>query len=290
MNDTDSKRINKLKNEIIKEIPKFPNNKETKQKLESMRLTDLLIVYLSWKARLITPRTRDVIIERDVLNDVRWALISSSFLPLKKKIEDGDDICPYLSLKAHEKGYTPAASGTTADTDRWADKDFLLNVMGFYHLHLGELEDGRKIAERTDDVIFARVDKSTFKIIGIFDHSVFEKTDQVSQKINAERQRLWSIFDKYSMQNVPAGSIVIPRMITTSAHQMQIMFMAQEYNRIILEHDPKLDEREYINNLYYATNISVPKKSKLCWYLRGTDLGILDSTTNLYAVYRYGVN
>lgn len=290
MNNIDSKRIKNLKKEMIKELPKFPNNKATKQELESKHLADLLIVYLSWKARLITPRPRDIIIEKDVLDDSRWTSISSSFEALKKKVENGDDICPYLSLKAHEKGYTPAASGTTADTDKWADKDFLLNVMGFYHLHLGDLEEGKKISGRTDDVIFVRIDKSTFKIIGVFDHSVFEKTDTVSQEMNAERERLWSIFDKYSMQNVPAGGIVVSSMITTSAHSMQIVFMAQEYNRIIREHDPQLDKREYINDLYDVTNIAVPKKSKLCWYIRGTDLGILDSATNLYAVYRYGIN
>ena len=108
--------------------------------------------------------------------------------------------------------------------------------------------------------------------------------------MNAERGRLWSIFDKFSIQGAPAGSVIVLTMITTSAHPLQIVFMAQEYARIIIEHDSKLDDKEYIESLYESTNIPVPKKTKLSWYIRGTDLGILDTASNLYAVYRYGIN
>ena len=182
MNGVESKRIKKLREEIIKGTPKFPNNKATKQLLEFKHLTDLLIIYLSWRARLITPRPRKVTIEQDVLNDIRWDSISNNFEMLKKKIEEGEDICPYLSLKAHEKGYTPAASGNTTDTDKWEDKDFILNVMGFYHLHTGELEEGKKISGRTDEVIFARIDKSTFNVIGIFNMMFLRKSIRYQKK------------------------------------------------------------------------------------------------------------
>jgi len=284
MNGVDSKRIKKLRKEIIKELPKFPNNKETKGILESKHLNDLLIIYLGWKARLVTPRPREVYIEKEVLNDSRWNSMANQFSPIMEKIEHGEDISPYLSLRAHQKGYTPASSEITASTDQWEDKDFLLNVMGFYHLHLGEHEEGKIISARTDDVIFARIDRDSFKVIGIFDHSVFEKTDPITKEINQERQKLWGIFDRYSKQNAPEGSVIVPSMITMSAHPGQIVFMAQEYTRIINEHDSKLDEQEYINSLYNSTDIPVPEKPKLGWYLRGTDLGIFDSTTNLYLI------
>jgi hypothetical protein len=285
-----SKRIRKLRAEIITTIPKFPNDKATKSELESKHLTDLLIDYLNWAARLIAQRPREVIVEEEATKDSRWHSLSAAFSSLQQSVEEGIDLTPYLSLKAQEKGYTPAASGTGPDTDRWADKDFLLNVMGFYHLHLGRVRDGAKISDRTDEVIFARVDREKFVVIGIFDHSVFEPTESPTKAMTSERERLWTIFDKYSMQGVPANSLVIPTMIMTSGHNYKVVRLAQEYTRIIREFDPKIDDRTYIESIYCDAGVVPPKNPKFEWYLRGTDIGIFDKTTNLYVLYGRGLN
>ena len=287
----DSKRIRTLKREIINTVPKFPNNKATKEDLESKHLTDLLIVYLNWAARLITPRARKVEIESEVTNDDRWDSISSSFSSLREKNENGDDLTPHLSLKAQEKGYTPAASESGSAADKWADKDFLLNIMGFYHFHLGEINKGGKnISERSPDLIFARVDKFIFRAIGIFNHSVFKPTNSVPKEMSSERRRLWQIFDKYVTQGVPTGGIVIPAMITTSGHRLQIVQLAQEYFSIIKEIDSKLDDRAFIKSFFEDADITPPKEPKLNWYFRGTDLGIFDKATSLFFVCKYGIN
>lgn len=285
-----SKRIRKLRAEIIATIPKFPNDKATKSELESKHLTDLLVDYLNWAARLIVQRPRKVVVEEEVTKDGRWPSLSVAFSSLQQNVEEGNDLTPFLSLKAQEKGYTPAASGTGPDTDRWADKDFLLNVMGFYHLHLGRVRDGAKISDRTDEVIFAKVDREKFVVIGIFDHSVFEPTDAPTKTMTSERERLWAIFDKYSMQGVPANSLVIPTMIMTSGHNYKVVRLAQEYTRIIREFDPKIDDRSYIESIYRDAGVVSPKNAKFEWYLRGTDIGIFDKTTNLYFLYGRGIN
>ncbi len=48
----------------------------------------------------------------------------------------GGDLTPHLSLQPHTRGFTPAASAQGPNVNRWADKDMLLNVMGYHHLHL----------------------------------------------------------------------------------------------------------------------------------------------------------
>ena len=286
----DTKRIRKLRKKIITTVPKFPNDKITKTNLESKHLTDLLLVYLNWAARLITPRPRKMLIENEVMQDSRWDTYSENFRYLKKEIERGEDLTPYLSLKVQEKGYTPAASSTDPNTDKWTDKDFLLNVMGFYHLHLGEKKERAKVSERTDNVIFAKVDRDTFHIVGLFNHSVFEKTDDITNEMSKERERLWNIFDKHTVQGVPENSIILQSLISLSAHNAEIVRLAQEYVRIIEDVEPQLDNRVYADSLYEQSNISSPEKSKFEWYLRGTDLGVFDEATNLFMVLRYGVN
>lgn len=287
----ESKRIRKLRQEIINIVPKFPNNRETKEILEAKHLTGLLVVYLNWATRLITARPRRVEIEPEVTEDKRWNNLSKQFDKLKEKIINGDNLIPYLSLKAQEKGFTPAASQSNPDADKWADKDFLLNVMGFYHFHLGDIQEtGKNIAKRTDEVIFAKVDRFTFRAIGIFDHTVFENVDPISKEMTSERMRLWQLFDKTIAKEAAPGSVVIPSMITTSGHTLDISQRAQEYVSIIKYIDSKLDDREFVNSLYEDTDIEPPKNPKIEWYLRGTDLGIFDRSTNLFSVFRYGVN
>lgn len=283
---SDSKRINKLREEIIKELPVFPNNKETKEHLESKMLTDLLIDYISWKTRLVTPRKRKIIINDEVdLSDEKVASIleSEQYMSLKNKIHEGDDINPYLSLQAHQKGYSPDAK---INNESWIDKDFLLNVMNLYHFHLLPYEKGKQESTRSDELIFAKVDKTTFEIIGIFDHSVFE-SDKNSVELNGERKRLWKTWDKIIMKNVPEGSIVIPTTLTLSGHTQAAVSVAMEYAKIIREYDKKVEEKEFLDSLY--ANGEMPNNPKLKWYFNGTDLGLLDKNHN-YFILKHGKN
>jgi hypothetical protein len=220
----ESKRVRKLTSEIIKELPKFPNNKDTKESLESKELTDLLIDYLGWKIRLVTPRKRKLIINDEVnLNDEKIALILSTdqYSVLKRKIEEGGDLNPYLSLQAHKKGYSPEAKESEKS---WIDKDFILNVMNFYHFHLLPYEQDRQESTRTNDLIFAKVDRYIFEIVGIFDHSVFESSGNTNV-LNPEREKLWKTWDSIVEKNMLEGSVVMPTGITTSGHSQEVVFM-----------------------------------------------------------------
>lgn len=279
-----SKRINSLKTKLIKELPKFPNDKNTKDTLEQMHLTDLLIAYLSWKVRLVTPRVRDLKINEFVdKDDERYKniIVSNEFKTLKEKIEDGEDINDYLSLKAHQKGYSPNAKGENA----WEDKDFLLNVMNYYHFHLVPYDKNSKQSTRTDELIFAKVDKSTFEIIGVFDHRVFENSNDKS--LNEERERLYKAWDSILTKNMPDGSVYIPIHITTSGHNDQVVSYAMECVRIINELEPKIESLEFLQKLYEDKDI--PNNPKLRWYFHGTDFGPLDRD-NTFFKFRDGKN
>lgn len=283
----ESKRIKKLRGEIIKAIPKFPNNWETKEKLDGMPLTTLLIHYLNWMLRYVSIKPRKTVIEPTVTADLRWKLLRGQVKAFLDKVQAGEDLTPYLSIQPHSKGYSPETSKAGPDVDRWADKDFLLNVMGFHHFHLGGKVEAAGHVERTDDVLFARVSREDFTAIGIFNHSVFEPT---GDEMSVERKRLWEIFDEHTGRGVPPGSFVIPSPIATSGHPIHVVSTAQEYSRIIRDLDPKLDDPSFVNELYGGIEASVPTKMKLEWALNFSDLGIHETRTNHLFVLRRGFN
>lgn len=283
----ESKRIKKLRGEVIKAIPKFPNNRETKEKLEGMPLATLLIHYLNWMIRYVSVKPRKTIIEPTVTVDPRWSLLRGQVNAFLDKVRSGENLVPYLSIQPHSKGYSPETSRAGPDVDRWADKDFLLNAMGFHHFHLGNKVEAAGHVERTDDVLFARVSRQDFTTIGIFNHSVFDPT---GDEMSAERKRLWKIFDEHTGRGIPPGSVVIPSPIATSGHPVHVVSTAQEYSRIIYGLDPKLDDPSFVNELYGGNKASAPEKVKLKWALNFSDLGIHETRSNHLFVLRRGFN
>lgn len=210
--------------------------------------------------------------------DPRWKSLKPQITRFLKKVESGDDLSPHLSLGAWREGYTPAAQQIGAAVDRWADKDFLLNVMGFHHFHLGTKLETKGLVERTYEVLFAFVTRTTFDVLGIFDHSVFENQDPSAMP--AERTRLWQLYDDRFAEQAPPGSYVIANMISLSGHQTGIVMLAQRYARWIKELDPKLDDREFLAKTFYTGGL--PKKPKLEWAFQHLDLLLADETNNAY--------
>ncbi len=271
----ESKRIKKFKESLIKEIPFFPNNRETKEALLSQAKLPIILHYLNWKSRYIPLRARKVSLESYVLNDQRFLDLKGKMDKLFIEVTTGTDLTPYLSLKAHKKGYTP-----NTQNDKWADKDFLLNVMGFHHLHLEEFP------ARTNEVVFVKVTREEFRVIAIFDHSVFKsKSDDVS--LNKERSRLWSIFEEYSSRGVPPNSVYLPSVITTSGHPLHMVDMASSYNEIIHNIDPNLENKKFIAEIYSEASLEIPKNNRLTWQLYDLDLGLIDKANNFF-IFKYG--
>jgi len=282
----ESKTIRRFRREIIEDLPSFPNNRETKSTLDSKTLTELLIDYLAWKTRLVTPRKRTIIINPEVnLNDTQTSNILNSheYLILKESIENGEDVTPYLSLKALQEGYSPTSS---ENGNSWVAKDFTLNVMNLYHFHLLPYEKNKQHSTRTDDLIFAKVDKTTFEIIGVFDHSVFKK-DADTHELNSERTRLYRTWDNIIESSIPDGGVYNQTSLTMSGHTREVVHSAQRYSSTIQEYDLKLGDLDFLKLLYIDSDI--PNNPNLQWHINGTDLGLLDKMNNYY-IFHHGKN
>jgi hypothetical protein len=287
---TESTRVKTFRLKVAKEIPKFPNDKNTLNSLESESLATLLIHYTNWAVRYVSNRPRAVHIETTASSDARWPRLKAEIESFLEKVKKGEDLAPHLSLDPHTRGYTPASSAKGAQADRWADKDFLLIVMGYHHFHLGLATEAKGFITRSNDLLFAKVSRDDFTVIAILDHSVFDMSRTPTGDMTKERERLWSMFDAHSTKGLPPGSVYIPAMITTSGHSLHLVRLAQEYARIVREIDPKLDDISYVQEMYQRAGMPCPKKPKIAWHLNFLDLGLLDSSSNMFFVFRYGPN
>jgi hypothetical protein len=276
---SEPKRIKALRELIIKKLPRFPNNRESKQVLEGKLLGCLLIDYTNWAVRYVVPRVRSVSLDVTVKNDPRWLENEEAIARLIRKIEEGVDLTPYLSDKPRTRGFTPAASIVPdpsvaksceeISNEKWADKDLVLNVMGFYHLHL------LPSPGQSNAILFAKLDRETCKIAGIFDHSVFCLSTSKAG-LTGERERLFNLFNAQISEGASQDSVSIGTAIAASGHSVVLVSLSAKYAKIIEDCDPRLDCREYVSNLYKQAGLAMPKKPNLQWNLRGLDLGVVD--------------
>ena len=169
--------------------------------------------------------------------------------------------------------------------NRWEDKDFLLNVMGYHHLHLSRAIERPGLAKRTKNVLFVQVTRDTIHAIGFFDHTVFERTDVTSQAMTDERARLWKI---YESRGRTAGAIYAMGSIATSGHAQQHVMLAQRYSRIIANIDSKLDRLNTRAEVFQDLPTPALKALKLQWQFNFLDLGLLDQSTATFYVLQKG--
>lgn len=282
----ESKRVRTFRLELAGRIPRFPNDTSSLAALKAKPLGALLIDYNNWAIRYIAPRPRKVIIERAAAKDRRWHSFDSAIRRLLRRIEAGDDLTPHLSLQPHTRGFTPAASSQTPDVDRWADKDMLLNVMGYHHLHLDAAPTS---GLRSDELLFVHVTRDTCTVVGIFDHTVFGDPGQ-PRAMTPERERLWTIFTKRITRKVPPGAVVAAAPIATSGHPVQLTMLAADHARTVHHVDPQLDDPAYVAGLFAQAQMAVPLKPGLAWRIHFLDLYLVDKAETCAFLLRKGLN
>ncbi|MBC7078116.1 MAG: hypothetical protein H5T92_07420, partial [Synergistales bacterium] len=247
----ESKRVRAFRRGITSEIPRFPNNRASLDALEKKSLTSLLVTYIGWRLRHVAARPRGVTGQSALSGDPRAAALQPNIDAFIQAVQAGDDLTPYLSLRAITRGYTPAAEAGGGD-DSWADKDFVLNVMGLHHFHLGLTTESAGHKARTDEVLFASVTRDQLEIIGLFDHAAFEYNDNGA--MTAERSRLWSVFTALQERHALPGQLMIGGFgglgISTAGSPVAVVRAAQEHVRILTEIDPKLDDPAFVQSLY----------------------------------------
>jgi hypothetical protein len=277
-------RLKKFRLELVKTIPRFPNNRESLRHMQLKRLSDVLVDYIHWRARYVGKRPRQIEIEAAAKASPRWSAMAAAIEAFLEKVRSGDDLTPYLSLTPHTRGYSLAAHTPGAtNEDRWSDKDLLLTRMNYHHFHLGMDIEAAGHAARTDDLIFAEVSRDKFKVIAIFNHGVFDQD-------SSERRRLSALHNQIIFRGLPPGAGLMDGPVTTSGHAMHVVMYAQCCARWIESVEPALDDRAYVDNWYALSKIELPPKPKFKWTFLHLDLAVYESTKGTAFLLQQGWN
>ena len=271
-----SKRVRAFRKKLIRQIPRRPNDRTSLRSLESKTHTDLFIIYMCWRIRHVAIRPRTVVDLSVLEGDSRAGALAPKIKALVANVEAGSDLGPYLSLKAHSHGYVMAHDPSMTNTSSWEDKDFLLNVMGLHHFHVGLKKEERGHVVRTKEVLFAYVSRDAFQVLGLFDHKVFDYT--VDDRMTPERARLWSIYNAFQAAQATPGEIVVGGIggmgITTAGTPTVLTWTAIRQAEIIRQLEPKLDDIDFVRTLYGEHQF--PKKVKLSWHFNHLDFGLVN--------------
>ena len=273
-------RIARLRRELIKAIPRIPNDRTSLQHMEQKHLGDLLIDYFSWRSRYVGVRPRAVTIAPGAAAASLWAAHRPGIDALLDKVQRGDDLTAHVSLQPHREGYAPAARADPAE--RWADKDFLLNASNLHHFHLGARTEAKGHIERTDALLFAEIDRATFRAIGVFDHRVFERGSPENLRFLEARDA--------ARPPAPPDMVVIETLLATSGHPVHVVTHAVRCTRLVRQLDARLDDSSTLATLYRDAGWPVPEKTRPEWMLRHLDLALLDRANDRGFVLAEGWN
>ncbi|MEH4661147.1 hypothetical protein [Phytobacter diazotrophicus] len=270
MSEEYSLSIKRFRQVMIKELPKVPNTPVAIEELEKMPTRVIISKYITWKIRTIPIRKRNIEIFPTGIDLNVFIKMYPDIKVFLNKVVKGNDLNPYLSEQVRTHGVVlPGASLKS----KGKDIDTLVLREGLYHFHFAP-RDNKNPKGRSNFLIFADVSKDTFTIVTIAPHRVFDHNSE-------DAHRFFEIRRRYLEKDIPAGQSYMLNPTMTSSHTLEIFSYALHCENTIHCLDPKLNDDEYISQLYVDgklqnPSLEQPRKTDLIWYFHDLNLGILE--------------
>ncbi len=270
-------RIQAFRNILIKAIPKVPNTKATVAYMDTFGTHYLMLIYLTWKMRLLPAKPRKVRIWSGGVNPYYFATIRSHIQPLARKVEHGQDLTPHLSRLVRTLGFVmPEVSSE----QRRHEMDWVLTKTGLHHFHVGA-STAANPRGRSGRLVFADVTDDEFKIITISDHDAFNIG-------STEWKELFGISNRYIQSQVPPGASYMAYPTMSSGHSMELVLYANHCDETMTRLDPSFEDRAFVDRIYSENDaaayqdIERPAKPVLKWHFENRDFGVLETKTGVF--------
>lgn len=156
---------------ILATLPYDRGDARTGAALAAMPLPELMIVFINWRTRFVTPRPRQLRVSDCWLGKAQ-GVDSTVLTNLMSEIEQGADLTARLSRRVAQ-GFALAKSDKKrlGPTHR-PDLDMLLNDWGIHHLHIGPRKPDGGV-EPGPLLAFVIFRSDTAYLIGICDHQAW---------------------------------------------------------------------------------------------------------------------
>jgi hypothetical protein len=271
-------RIQAFRDEVIKILPRAPNNRASLETLRAMPTRRVILAFLTWRMRLIPAKPRLVRLWSAGVTPSQFQAARPKLRPLLEKVAAGKDLTPHLSNLVHKTGVVlPGAR----PRDRGRDIDMVLTRQGLHHFHVGKVGPGNPTG-RSDALVFAEVLDKEFRIVALSDHCAF-------QRGSAEQLRFFQICQAYMAKDIPPGQAFMANPVMVSGHSMLVTLFANRCENEIQRLDPLLDDAAFIDKLYDdqpilrdGRSITRPENPSMAWHFEDLQFGILDRQTTVF--------
>jgi hypothetical protein len=278
MPDLYPSRIQAFRDALIKELPRAPNTRDSRDALLALPTHRLILAFVTWRMRLIPAKPRFVRIWSGGVTQSEFQAAKPKLRPLLEKVSAGKDISPHLSTEVKTAGIIlPGAR----PSDRRQDIDMVLTRQGLHHFHVG-VGSSRNPKGRSGMLIFAEVLEKEFRIVAISDHGAFDPG-------SPEQFRFFRICQAYMAKDVPPGQPFMSNPVMASGHSMIVTMFADRCDDEMRRLDPLLDDPAFIDRLYGDQPISRngqpvtrPPKPSMAWHFDDLKFGILDKRTMVF--------
>jgi hypothetical protein len=278
MPDTWPPRIQAFRNDLIKMLPRAPNDRASRRSLEAMPTNRLILAFITWRMRLIPAKPRMVRFWSGGITPTQAQMGQSKLQPLLRSAAAGKDLTPYLSDRVNRVGIDLSEASPRA---KRRDIDMVLTRHGLHHFHVG-VHGAANPKGRSGALVFTEVLEREFRVVALSDHRAFVPG-------SPEQLRFFGICNAYMAKDIPPGQGFMMNPVMGSGHSMLATLFSDRCEDEMRRLDLLLDDPEFINKLYNDQPIVrgeepvlKPAEPALAWHFEDLQFGILDKRSMVF--------